>query len=344
MKNVRPKIVISKCLGFDRCRYDGTDVPVPFLGRMKKYIDFIPVCPEVEIGLGIPRDPILAVGTRGSKRLIQPSTGRDLTKDITEFSDRFLSSLDQADGFILKDRSPSCGLRGVKVFRSPEAISHSGKGPGFFGSAVLSRFKHLAIEDENRLDDLRFREHFLTKLFTLARFREAASERGISGIAGFHSENVLLLSAYSQKGLRALGRILANPGEKPEAEVASLYAEQLYSALKRPPRFASNIDLLLQAIGNFSYLLSHGEKGYFLETIERYRDRKIPLSSLLLLVRVWIDRFRTKELMEQSYFSPYPDGLLNITDSASGRECMESNTRGPSIQKAAIPDPETSES
>jgi uncharacterized protein YbbK (DUF523 family) len=166
---VKPQVFISKCLGFAKCRYNGLTIPDEFVTNLKPHVDFHPVCPEVEIGLGIPRDPIRIVSIKKKLHLVQPATGKDLTEEMTDFSTSFLNSLKTVDGFLLKNRSPSCGIKDVKVYPGTGKVASIARDSGFFGAAVLEKFPFSAIEDEGRLKNYRIREHFLTKLFTLAQ-------------------------------------------------------------------------------------------------------------------------------------------------------------------------------
>jgi len=142
-----------------------------FVRQMKDRVDFQPVCPEMEIGLGCPRDPIRVVSAGGELRLMQPTTGRDVTREMRAFAAAFLGGLGPVEGFLLKSRSPSCGIKDVKVFATADADEPCGVGAGFFASAVLERFPDTAIEDESRLQNPSLCEHFLTRIFTMAEFR-----------------------------------------------------------------------------------------------------------------------------------------------------------------------------
>ena len=161
----RPRVVISKCIEFAACRYDGTMISDEFVRCLKTRVDFVPVCPEMEVGLGCPRDPIRIVAAQGTVRLVQPTTGRDVSDAMREFSRKFLDGLGTVDGFLLKARSPSCGIRDVKIFGGPQDAEPQGLGRGFFGGAVLARFPDLAVEDEEGLARAAIRERFLEKLF-----------------------------------------------------------------------------------------------------------------------------------------------------------------------------------
>lgn len=311
---VKPKVVVSKCLGFAKCRWNGTAIPVSFIDRLRKHVNFIAVCPEVEIGLGIPRAPIRIV----NNRLIQPKTGRDFTDKMNKFSDKFLNNLKNVDGFILKYKSPSCGLKNVPVYPSTGKVQAKSSGPGFFGKKVLEKFKGLPIEDEGRLRNFKIREHFLTSLFTLADFRKVKKSKSIPKLLAFHTRNKFLLMAYNQKELRILGQILANQANNFRI-TADEYEEHLKLALSRMPRYTSNINVLLHAYNHFSKKLNEKEKKYFHHLIEEYQDARIPLSAILVLLKDWVMRFDDKFLAKQTFFQPYPEDLISITDSGKGR-------------------------
>ena len=170
----KPRIVVSKCLGFAACRYNGLMISSPFVRKLKDHVDFIPVCPEQEIGLGVPRDPIRIVETKGRRSLYQPATGRDVTKEMNDFSAKFFKDLGPVDGFLLKTRSPSCGIKDVKVYPGSlkGATPVTGKSSGFFGGLALESYPGRAIEDENRLKNAVIREHFLTRVFAMVHLRE----------------------------------------------------------------------------------------------------------------------------------------------------------------------------
>ncbi|MGB2696677.1 MAG: DUF523 and DUF1722 domain-containing protein, partial [Candidatus Zixiibacteriota bacterium] len=224
---VKPIVVVSKCIEFESCRYNGLKVSSDVVKKLMPHVQFSPVCPEVEIGLGTPRNPIRLVMVNGKARLIQPVTKDDVTDKMNHFTSSFLDSLDEVDGFILKNRSPSCGIKDVKVYAGAEKGMAVRKGKGFFASSVLERFSHLAIEDEGRLTNFRIREDFLTKAFTLARFRQVKKSRSMRELVGFQTENKFLLMAYNQKEMRILGRIVANHEKKPKEEVFRNYEHHL---------------------------------------------------------------------------------------------------------------------
>lgn len=309
-----PIVVVSECLGFAAVRYNGAMLRDDFVAALARHVRFVPVCPEVGIGLGVPRDPIRIVVANGERRLVQPSTGRDLTESMRQFAGSFLERVGPVDGFILKSRSPSCGIKDVKMFTP--AGSPLEKGAGFFAEAVRQRFPQAAVEDEGRLTNFRLRHHFLVRVFASARLRRVRQRGTMAALVRFHTEYKLQLMAYSQAGLNALGRIVANPEHAPAAKVVNAYSGRLAQTMAEPARPASNRNVLLHAFGYVSDRLSRGERGYFLELLEEYRRERLPLSALLTVLRAWIVRFEESYLSGQKFFEPYPRALMDLADSA----------------------------
>ncbi|MCF8032556.1 MAG: DUF523 and DUF1722 domain-containing protein [Desulfarculaceae bacterium] len=318
--SVRPRVVVSRCLGFAPCRWNGQTVHEPLVDKLTPFVTWQPVCPEMEIGLGVPRDPVRVVEQKGQARLVQPATGRDCTAEMLAFSQGFLEDLPPLDGFLLKSRSPSCGPRDVKIYSSPKPGASSRRGPGFFGGAVLERFPGLAVEHEGRLNNFLLREAWLTRLFTLAEFRQAAAQGRMGPLVAFHSRHKLLLMAYNQRRLRLMGPLVANQDKRPAQEVLAAYGRELGLALARAPSAGAVVNVLMHAEGYFKKQLNAGEKKLFSQSLEQYRAKKLPLSALLTLLRSWIARFGQEYLAGQSFFAPYPPELSEISDSGKGRD------------------------
>jgi uncharacterized protein YbgA (DUF1722 family)/uncharacterized protein YbbK (DUF523 family) len=316
----KPIVVVSKCIEFAQCRYNGLSISSDVVKALVPHVDFVPVCPEVEIGLGVPRDPIRVVSAKETHRLMQPSTRADVTSKMMRFADSFLESLAAVDGFILKSRSPSCGFKDVKVFSGMGKEAAMAKGSGFFGGAILKRFPGYPVEDEGRLLNFRIREHFLTSLYARARFRAIARRDEMKDLVQYHARNKFLLMAYHQKEMRILGRIVANPEKKKAHAVFEEYEAHLRAALANPPRYTSSINVFMHALGYFSDGLSRAEKAFFLDSLEKYRAGKIPLSATLSVVSSWLARFPNEYLEKQTFFAPYPEALVEITDSGKGRD------------------------
>jgi len=315
-----PNIVASKCLGFDSCRWNAVTIPCEITRKLQPYANFITVCAEVEIGLGVPRQPIRIVSMEGERRLIQPATGNDVTEKMLAFTVSFLASLQDIDGFILKNRSPSCGIKDVKEYPGLERVGAlTSKSDGFFGSKVLNMFAGLAIEDEGRINDFEIREHFLTKLFTLSSFREVKKSKKMHELVHFHTLNKFLLRAYNQKEMHILGRIVANPEKKEFEDIITSYEDHLKQALLHPAKCTANIDVLMHAFGHVSKKLTHEEKTFFLDTLRKYRQGRTPLGAILLILNSWSIRFEDSNLIKQTFFHPYPEDLVDLKYLGPGR-------------------------
>jgi uncharacterized protein YbgA (DUF1722 family)/uncharacterized protein YbbK (DUF523 family) len=315
---IKPVIVSSKCIEFAACRWNGLTIKDEFVRQLMPGVDFRPICPEYEIGLGIPRDPIRVVQSKEKRILYQPASGKDFSGQMNKFARSYLESLDDVDGFILKSRSPSCGIKDVKIYGGIDKAPVTGKGAGFFGQAIIDKFSDLPVEDEGRLTNFRIREHFLTRIFALASWRNLP--KSMATLVEFQASNKLLLMAYNQKELRILGRIVANHEKKRTDGVFAEYGIHFKQALATSPRVSSNINVLMHALGYFKTELKAAEKAYFLKTIDKYREGKIPLSVSAGIIHSWIARFDQKYLAGQTYFEPYPEELIQVSDSGKGRD------------------------
>jgi uncharacterized protein YbgA (DUF1722 family)/uncharacterized protein YbbK (DUF523 family) len=311
-KFVKPKVIVSKCIGFEACRYNGLIIKSNFVEKLNEYVDFYPVCPEVEIGLGIPRDPIRIIELEGELRLYQPATGLDITDKMKKFTQNFLDEIDDIDGFILKNRSPSCGIKAVKVYHGFEN-SRTKSRAGFFGNEVLEKFPYLAVEDEGRLRNLKIRENFLTKLYILSDFRKVKESRSLNELIKFHSNNKMLLMAHNQENMRKMGRLISNPDKRTFDDLISKYQTVFHNSILEPPQYTANINVLMHALGYFSKELTHNEKAFFLDSVEKYRNGIFPLFVCLNILKSWVIRFNNEYLMNQTFFEPYPEELIPIT-------------------------------
>ncbi len=309
---IRPNIIISKCLGFAECRYNGLKITSDFVEGLKPFVKFYPVCPELEIGLGVPRDPIRLIEKSGILKLIQPATGRNVTQEMKSFASMFLESLGHIDGFILKSRSPSCGLKDTKIYQDVDRGQPIRKDSGFFGGLVKKNFSELALEDEKRLLNSRIHDHFLSKIFTLSAFRKVHARKSIKSLIDFHTRYKYLLMAYNQKRLKELGRITANPEKKDINTVIGAYRDCLYKALARAPRCSSNVNVLMHLLGYFSKELKSKEKAFFLRSIDNYRHSRETLAASKKIIESWIIRFDQKYLENQAFLEPYPEELITV--------------------------------
>lgn len=320
MEFPRPRILVSKCLEFAACRYNGQKIPDSFVRSLMPWVDFLPLCPEVESGLGIPRDPIRLIDRAGEKRVFQPASGKDVTPSVNAFLKRWESDLPEVDGFILKNRSPSCGIWSVKIYKE-ESNHLEGRGKGFFADRVYSLYPGYPVEDEGRLKNFLLREHFLTSIYLMAAFRLALKENRIGALTDFHSRNKLLFLGWNQSRMRKMGSILAAYKKNNLNETQENYRAEFLALLESTPRPGSIINVLLHAFGGFKEQdLSEGEKRFFLNSLEEYRDERIPLSVPSYLILQWAERFDNHYLQEQSFFAPYPKELTQIGDSGKGRD------------------------
>ncbi|MGM0502856.1 MAG: YbgA family protein [Bacillota bacterium] len=312
---VTPKVVISKCLTFAKCRYNGDIINDDFIKQLKGQIDFITVCPEVEIGLGVPRDSIRLVKKEGEVRLIQSATDKDVTVEMKGFAADFFASLSEVDGFILKNRSPSCGSRDAKVYDKNGVPSQ--KDSGLFGGLVKEEYPTKAITNEGRLKNFKLREHFLTKLYTLADFRKLKENPSMGQLVNFQSRNKLLFLSYNEVEMRKLGQITANHEGQDLDTVLDNYEQHLSKVFAKPPTYTANINVLTHAFGYVSNDLSKSEKNFFFDKLEQYRNGKVPLSVPNSILSAWILRNKVDYLKQQTFFAPYPKELIEIKDSGT---------------------------
>ncbi|MCS6867265.1 MAG: DUF523 and DUF1722 domain-containing protein [Thermus sp.] len=306
----KPRVVVSACLGFAAVRYSGELIPDRVVRALGAHVDFVPVCPEVEIGLGVPRPTVRLVRGGEGVRMLQPSTGEDLTGRMAAFSGAFLQGLGRVEGFILKNRSPSCALKDAKVYAPGGGVV--GRGPGLFAQAVEEAFPLLPKEDEGRLTSAQVRAHFFTRIFGLARLRIV---QDLPGLMAFHARYKLLLAAYHQGEARALGRLLAGAKGRPFAEVRRAYEEGFLRATRLPFRQGPMTDALLHAFGHFKRHLSPREKAHFLDILHDFREERVSLEAPLALLQSWALRFDEAYLEGQALFAPYPRPLMDLKTS-----------------------------
>ncbi len=301
----KPKIVVSQCLGFAPCRYDGAIIEDAFVRELAPFVEFIPVCPEVAIGLGVPRKPIRIVLQGGKKHLLQEDTGKDLTREMEEFSETFLTR-QNVHGFILKAKSPSCGLRDVKIHAPSGKVLALGN--GMFAEAVLRAYPYLATESEKRLENLAIREHFLEKVFALADLEEVEDGKFPGKLVDFHTRYKLFLLAHHEKETRLLGTIVAHVAENVDKAFAE-YRTHFLQAIRRAMNRRLVVNVLYHILGYFKDKITLQEKTFFLHLVEEFRKGAIPLLVPLNLAESWVLRFEEPYLLRQVFFRPYPEAL-----------------------------------
>tara|TARA_B100001094_G_scaffold325884_1_gene381018 strand:+ start:8701 stop:9663 length:963 start_codon:yes stop_codon:yes gene_type:complete len=307
IKFIRPKVVVSKCLEFAACRYDGQLINNTHIKKLKKFIDFIPICPEVEIGMGTPRDTIRIIENSEERLLYQPETGKDFSKEMDSFSKIFLGKIKDVDGFILKTDSPSCGVYSAKIYPNKKNSPAIKKSSGFFATQVLNSFPNYPIEEEKRLNNIFIRENFYTSIFTTSDFKNV---KDFNSLYKFHAKHKYLFMSYNQIMMTKMGNIAANKKNEKFNIIKEQYFKKLLQLLSKNPRISNNINTQMHVMGYFKKFLTKKEKQHFLNIIELYKDKKIPSSTVNSILNSWVNRFGNEYLEKQSYFLPFPNELI----------------------------------
>jgi len=315
----KPTIVISRCIEHEECRYDKSMIRSEVVEQLLPYINVITVCPEMAIGLPSPRESLrLVKGSNDSEHLVFSRTGEEKTLELTKYSKEFLTGLKHSDidGFILKHRSPSCGYHDVRIYKGlGKAMLLPEKTQGVFGRAIKEIFPHVPIENEGRLRSYNLRENFLIAVFTLRTFKNMIIGGDVEKFIRFHSVNKYMFMALSPSQSKLVGKLVANHQKIPFASLIDEYEAILVNMLTMPLTRNKNINVLSHMFGYFKDELSYEEKDYFIETLELYRQKKLPYSVPLAILKSWAIRFEEYYLLEQTIFEPFPKVLFDITDS-----------------------------
>ena len=304
----RPRIGISKCLEFDMCRYDGSRINNNFVRNMKEYVDFVPVCPEVGIGLGSPRKPIRLVTIDGKKNLYQPSSKKNLTEDMHDFGKNFAESNSKLDGFIFKRDSPTCGITDVRLYHKlGDHVGYS-KTSGMFSEDVLKNFPNIVKEDEKRLNNISIRENFLTRIFVLADLRESLESNSIEKVFQFFSKNMLLFLCHDEKLTAQLGLIFKT--EDSFEIISREFQNSISKILLFIPKKNTIIDTFNYIFTHVKLKLSESEKFYYYSLIDGFENDLISQYEISTLLYSWALRYNLKSIIDQSMFNPFPKNLL----------------------------------
>jgi uncharacterized protein YbgA (DUF1722 family)/uncharacterized protein YbbK (DUF523 family) len=317
----RPKVVVSKCIGFENCRFDGSMVNNHEVDQLKSYVDFMPLCPEMGMGLPSPRESLRLIKNENELRLVFTKSGIDMTEYMMRVAKENYNDIRafQPDGFLLKSRSPSCGIKEVRVYNSiGKAACISNKSKGMFSRFMMESFPEVIFEDEGRISNFSIREKFYTMIFTKADFRKIKEENTMNGLIQFHGKNKYLFMAYSQNQLNMLGRVVANNKKLTLDEIFESYEKNLNKLLFKTPSRGQYINVMLHIFGYYSKALSEKEKAYFLDMLENYRSQHIPQSTVMAILWAWAIRFNEEYLIKQRIFEPFPKELIQVTDSGKG--------------------------
>jgi uncharacterized protein YbgA (DUF1722 family)/uncharacterized protein YbbK (DUF523 family) len=303
---MKPRVGISACLLGQKVRYNGADKRNDWLvDRLGKFVTWVPLCPEMEMGLGVPRKTMRLSGKSEAPQLLVHGTDQNLTELAHQTSRRMLARDLNLDSYIFKKDSPSCGLERVKIYGKGGSPSRSAV--GLFAGAVLERYPGIPVIEEGRLTDLKQRELYAIRLFAFHRFH--GLERKIAALQKFHQIHKLLLMAHAPDRYQALGKIAANPEGKRVGELFAEYEPHFFAAIGRAPTRKQWINVLQHVFGYFKEKIGAPEKKGILATIEEYRRGELPLIAVLTLLRHLVQSHGVGYLKDQLIFEPYPREL-----------------------------------
>jgi uncharacterized protein YbgA (DUF1722 family)/uncharacterized protein YbbK (DUF523 family) len=310
------RIGVSSCLLGEEVRFDGQHKRDAFLTeQLSRFVTFVPICPEVEIGLGVPRETIRLERHAEDVRLVATRSKRDLTDAMRSFAERRVRAIakEDLDGYVLKKDSPSCGMERVKVWN--EAGQAPKEGRGAFAAVLLDALPLLPVEEEGRLRDDPIRENFVERVFAYRRVKELFRGRWTLGqLVAFHSREKLLLLAHDTESYRSLGRIVAAAKGRPRGELATEYSAGFMRALQRRASKGRETNVLQHVAGYFKDLASADERAELAEAIADYRAGLVPLVVPLTLlkhhVRRRADAPGVSWLAGQTWLSPHPKELM----------------------------------
>lgn len=302
------RLGISACLLGQNVRYDGGHQLDRFLrDTLGQFVEYVPVCPEVEMGLPIPRETLRLIQSPEGPRLVFSRSKEDVTDRMTSWAQKRLSALEKEDlcGFIFKGRSPSSGMERVKLYDRFGVPAKTGV--GLFARMFMDCFPLLPVEEDGRLHDPRLRENFIEAIFTFRRWRDLLAA-GVTAAAliSFHARHKLLFMSHSVELARQMGRLTAQAGELSNAQTQDDYQRLLMQTVRTLATPAKHSNVLQHALGYFKRQLSGDEKHEMLQLIEQYRQGKVPLAVPLTLLNHYVRKYQPPWLDEQIYLHPHP--------------------------------------
>ena len=302
------KIGISSCLLGNPVRWNAGHKLDRFLtNTLGQFVEYVPVCPEVEAGFGVPRESVRLVGDPENPRMITFKSKKDLTDQMKRWAKKRVKQLEKEDlcGFIFKCDSPSSGMIRVKVYSEkgmPRKV-----GVGMFARAFMDHFPRIPVEDDGRLHNPAIRENFIEQIFSLKRWRDiAAKSPRIGKLVDFHSRNKLLLLSHSQKHYRLMGKLVANGKTLTPRKLFDQYEQLLLEALALKTTAKKNNNVLQHLMGYFKKQLAADEKQELLEVFEQYRKGYVPLLVPLTLINHYVRKYDQPYLKIQTYLNPHP--------------------------------------
>ncbi len=302
------RLGISSCLLGEKVRYDGGHKLDSFIAyTLGKYVEFVPVCPEVECGFSIPRESFRLVGDPDSPRLITTRTKLDYTDLMLEWARKRAKELEKEKlcGFIFKRGSPSSGMERVRVYNQKGMPVQ--KGVGMFARVFMEHFPLLPVEDEGRLHDLKLRENFIERIFVFRRWREMLAQKPSRGkLVDFHTNHKLLILSHSTEHHRIMGKLVAGGENISVEKLYEQYQILLMDALRLKTTLKKNANVLQHILGYFKKQLSADEKQEFLEILNLYSQGHIPLIVPITLMNHYVRKYSQPYLREQYYLNPHP--------------------------------------
>jgi uncharacterized protein YbgA (DUF1722 family)/uncharacterized protein YbbK (DUF523 family) len=307
----RIRMGVSACLLGQPVRYDSGHKRDRYITDiLGEYLEFVPVCPEVEAGFPIPRETFRLVGDPENPRLVTSRSNVDHTERMLAWAEKRVAELEKEHlcGFIFKSDSPNSGLSRVKVYNAKGMADK--KGVGLFARAFTQHFPLLPVEEEGRLNDAKLRETFIEQIFTLKRWRETmASSRSMKNLVEFHTRHKLLVLSHSPAHAKRMGKLVAEGKQMPIGEATTHYEGLLIEALRLKTTVKKNINVLEHILGYFKAQLSADEKQEVLEIFDRYRREFVPLIVPVTLLNHYVRKFDQPYLKQQVYLNPHPVAL-----------------------------------
>jgi uncharacterized protein YbgA (DUF1722 family)/uncharacterized protein YbbK (DUF523 family) len=305
------KIGISACLLGHNVRYNGGHCRDRFVTEtLGQYVRFVPVCPEVECGLPIPRPTMHLRGDPESPRLITTKTKQDHTQRMVTWTKKRLDELAKEDlcGFIFKKNSPSSGMAKVKVFNDKGQPVK--KGSGIFAGLFMKRFPLIPVEEDGRLNDPILRENFIEQIFTLKRWRKTLKDgRSMKNLVAFHTQNKMLIRSHSEQQYSAMGKLVAQGKKQPTVKLYQQYEALLLKAMRLKCTCKKHTNVMLHMMGYFKKVLSKDEKQELIEEIDKYRKGYVPLIVPVTLFSHYVRKYDEPYLKQQTYLNPHPAAL-----------------------------------
>lgn len=302
------KIGVSTCLLGENVRWNGGHARSRFVTDiLSQFVEFVPVCPEVEAGFPVPRETFRLVGEPDSPRLITTKGKVDHTDHMQTWARNRVRKLEKADlcGFIFKKDSPNSGLYRVKVYNQKGMPLK--QGTGIFAREFTRHFPRVPVEEDGRLNDPRLRENFIEQIFTMRRWRDLLADRKTMGkLVDFHTRHKLLLLSHSPKHYRAMGKLVAAGKSMPSDELFRQYEIQLVEALRLLTTVKKNVNVLYHLLGYFKKDISTDEKQEMITLIERYHQELVPLIVPVTLINHYVRKYQQPYLQQQVYLKPHP--------------------------------------